>query len=193
MKRLDELRQLAKETLKEKRYIHTLNVEKLGVELAKNYGVDETKVAIACLLHDITKHDDLDEQLQIIKKSDIIVDEVTLKSTNLYHAVTGAIYARDVIGIDDEEIINAILYHTSGSADMGMIEKIVYVADTISYERTYDGVEQLRELAFKDLDETMLEIMDATFKKLIRKRLLIGTKMIECYNDIAYRKQNSDN
>ena len=173
---------LAKERLSSKRYHHIKEVTRLAGELAQAYNVDKEKAMLAGALHDMTKEVSINEQLQMIKENGIILDNISQKSTNIFHSITGAIYAEKNLNIDDKDVLNAIRYHTTGRANMSMLEKIVYTADTTSYERDYDGVEKLRELAFKDIDECMLCILEFTFSKIIKKRMVIAPDTLDCYN-----------
>lgn len=182
--RMEEYRRLAKKQLGEKRYAHTLAVSRLAGELAQAYGEPVADAQMAGLLHDITKEMPVESQLQTIQKSDILYDKTLLLNPNVYHALTAFLYARDVLGISNGNLLNAIRYHTTGRAGMSLLEKIVYVADAVSYDRTYAGVGQLRELAFENLNEAALEILRFNLEKLLAARQPIAVDTIFCYNDI---------
>lgn len=181
---LDEYRQLARERLGDARYRHTLAVARLGRELAEHYGISGDQAEAAGLLHDITKEVPKADQLQILKNSDIMMDKVFQASTNVYHSATAFLFVRDKLGIDDTDILNAIRYHTTGREGMSLLEKIIYTADAVSYDRDYPDAERLRKLAFADLDECMLEIIEFTLKKLTEDRYLIAEDTVFCYNSI---------
>ena len=138
---ISELEALVQTTLSNKRCRHVLNVRETAVKLAKQYGADVRRCEIAALLHDITKEMERGKQLQMLEASGIMSDMVVLKSPPLYHAYTGAIYAEKTLGITDETVLNAIRYHTVARAGMSPEEKIVYLADAISKDRSYPGVE----------------------------------------------------
>lgn len=182
---LERYRALARENLRDRRYEHVLNVTRLAGELAEHYGEDASAARAAGLLHDVTKQKPLTEQLQTIRNSGILYDKTFLSTTNVYHAVTGYLYARDVLGIADPRILNAIRYHTTGRAGMSRMEKIVYLADAVSYERDYPDAERLRQLAFADLDACMLEVLAFTVEKLVGKRVPIVQDTLDCYNEIS--------
>lgn len=182
---LERYRRLARENLRDRRYQHVLNVTRLSGELAEHYGEDVLLAQAAGLLHDITKQQPLDEQLQILQKSDILFDKTFFATTNVYHEATGFLYARDILGITEPEVLNAIRYHTTGRAGMSRMEKIVYLADATSYEREYADAERLRQLAFTDLDGCMLEVLAFTVEKLVGLRVPIVTDTMECYNEIS--------
>lgn len=162
-----------------KRYEHTKQVALLSTELSVAYGLNDVDAYVAAMLHDITKEYDLKQQLQIINKSAIITD---ITNENTLHAITGYLIAKDLFNIENIDILNAIRYHTTGRANMSMLEKIVYVSDACSYDRKYAEVEHLRKLAFEDIDNAVLFCLEFTIKKLIEKRVKIDINSIECFN-----------
>ena len=130
---------------------HVLGTEQEAVRLARRYGADETKARIAALLHDCTKKLDLDAQLALCKKYGITLDALEQKALKLLHSKTGAAIARSVFGVEDD-VCDAIFYHTTGKADMTLLEKIIYLADYIEPSRSFPGVEELRTAVHEDLD-----------------------------------------
>ena len=151
----EALRPIALSYLKPKRMPHVLGTEQEAVRLAEKYGADVTKARIAALLHDCTKKLDMDEQLAMCRQYAIPLDELEQKALKLLHSKTGAAIARDVFAVDDE-IYNAILYHTTGKPDMTLLEKIIYLADYIEPTRDFPGVETLRKTVYEDLDRGLL-------------------------------------
>lgn len=151
----EALRPIALSYLKPKRMPHVLGTEREAVRLAERYGADVTKARIAALLHDCTKKLDMDEQLALCRQYAIPLDELEQKALKLLHSKTGAAIARDVFAADDE-IYNAILYHTTGKPDMTLLEKIIYLADYIEPTRDFPGVETLRRTVYEDLDRGLL-------------------------------------
>ncbi|MEG2814075.1 MAG: HD domain-containing protein [Oscillospiraceae bacterium] len=109
----NEIEELVKSKLSLKRYNHTQAVLKLASELAAKNGENIENAKLAAILHDITKEDSDEIQLQILKKSDIIFDDVTLKNNNLYHSVTAYLYAKNTLNIENTDVLNAIYYHTT--------------------------------------------------------------------------------
>lgn len=182
---LNDYKEIIKPMISERRYIHCVNVSKEAVFLANKYGADEEKAAIAGMLHDITKEMDNDEQLQIIHDSGIILDNVQKKAPKLWHGITGSLYIKNNLGIDDEDILNSIRYHTTGRAGMSILEKVIFVADFTSDERTYNGVETMREKSRKSLEEAMLYGFRFTFSDLTKRGLAIHPDEIFCYNEIV--------
>lgn len=147
-----ELMLAALSYLKPKRIPHVLGTEKTAVALAEQYGADVEKARVAALLHDCTKRLSLDEQLALADELHVPLDEVERVTLKLTHAKTGAALARAVFGVDDE-VYNAILWHTTGRPNMSLLEKILYLADYIEPTRDFPGVETLREAVWRDLDE----------------------------------------
>ena len=161
----DELRPIALSYLKPKRMPHVLGTEQEAVKLARMYGVDETKARIAALLHDCTKKLEMDEQLALCKEYGIELDELEQKALKLLHSRTGAEIARRVFGVD-EEVYNAIRWHTTGRANMTKLEKILYLADYIEPSRDFDDVEPLRKVVYEDLDRGLLLGLQMTVEEM---------------------------
>ncbi len=154
LKRLtvEELRPIALSYLKPKRIPHVLGTEKTAAALAEKYGADIHKSRVAALLHDSTKRLSMEEQLVMCEHYRIALDELEQKALKLLHAKTGAALARDVYGVDDD-VYNAILWHTTGKPDMTLLEKVIYLADFIEPSRDFDGVDALRAAVWEDLDK----------------------------------------
>lgn len=183
-------RKLLRERLLEKRYIHSLNVADSARELAKKYGADEEKAYFAGLVHDIMKNASDEEQLQIMEKGGIILSRTEKINKKLWHAMAGECYLRIEKGITDEDILNAVRYHTTGRAGMSLLEKVVYIADYISVERDYDDVDVMRDLSMnKGLDEAALYALKFSFKSLSKKEKLIHTDSVEYYNELIIERE----
>ena len=110
---------LIKGRMGERRFIHSVNVAKAAVKLAEIYGADTEKAELAGILHDACKEIPKDEMLQIISSGGIILDATEKASSKLWHALAGSVYARQ-LGIDDDDIVNSIKYHTTGRAGMSL-------------------------------------------------------------------------
>ncbi len=176
---------LIKSRMGERRYIHSVNVSKAAVKLAEKYGADPEKAELAGILHDSCKEIDKDEMLQIILGGGIILDDTEKASSKLWHAIAGSVYVRDALGIEDEDVINSIRYHTTGRSGMSLLEKIIFTADFISEERSYDGVDIMREKAFNNLEDAMLFGLKFTISDLASRELPIHPNAIMCYNEIV--------
>ncbi len=146
---------MLKRRLSKHRYEHSLNVSYEAVRLAKRYGADEEKAELAGLLHDVAKETSGKEQLKLIKAAGYPMIPELMAAPKVWHAPAGAAYVRLKLGIEDEETVNAIRYHTTARAGMSIIEKIVYLADYTSAERSYNGVEDMRRLVDESLEAAM--------------------------------------
>ena len=182
---IGEYKKIIRPLMSEYRYTHSVNVSKEAVKLAKRYGADEEKAAVAGILHDITKEMPKEEQLQIILDSGIILDDIQKNAPKLWHGLSGSLYIKKYIGIDDEDILNAICYHTTGRAGMSLLEKIIFVADFTSEERTYKGVATMRKKSRKSLEDAMLYGFKFTFSDLSSRELAIHPDELACYNEIV--------
>ncbi len=147
---------LAKLMLDEKRYQHTLNVEKLAVELGQIYHVDTDKLRISALLHDILKYASNDILLHRTQQSDIM-QNTHIKPLQTLHGFAAADYAEKELKIKDKEILWALRSHTCGRSEMQDIEKIIYLADMLCAERKFDKKEYLLSIARENLDKAMCE------------------------------------
>ncbi|MEE1061619.1 MAG: bis(5'-nucleosyl)-tetraphosphatase (symmetrical) YqeK [Ruminococcus sp.] len=185
---IDSYKKIIKSRMSEYRYKHSVNVAKEAVRLAKKYGADEEKAAIAGILHDITKENTKEEQLQIMSDGGIILDSVQKISSKLWHGISGSVYIRDNLGITDEDILNAVKYHTTGHAGMSVLEKVIFVADFTSEERDYSGIRTIRKKADKSLEEAMLYGLQFTLKDLSKRALIIHPDALACYNEIVISK-----
>ena len=161
------LREKILEHLDEHRVAHVAGCESEAVRLAMHWGEDPELAAEAGILHDITKSLSFDEQLQLCEKYGIINDNSELEAPKLLHAKTGAALARDLFGVSDT-VYAAIRWHTTGKPDMSLFEKILYLADYIEPTRDFEGIDELRELAFSDLDGAMVLGLGMTIDEIRR-------------------------
>lgn len=182
---ITEYKKIIKSMMSENRYNHCVNVSKEAVKLAKRYDGDEEKAAVAGILHDITKEMPKEEQLQIMHDSDIILDDIQKNAPKLWHGISGSVYIKKHFGIEDEDILNAICYHTTGRAGMSLLEKIIFVSDFTSEERTYKGVATMRKKSRKSLEDAMLYGFKFTFSDLSSRELAIHPNELACYNEIV--------
>lgn len=149
------------------RFEHTLGVSYIAAALAMRYGCDVKKAQLAGLLHDCAKHYSEEKILQSCEKYNISMTEVERENPFLLHAKLGAFLAMHKYHVEDEEIIGAILVHTTGKPDMTLLDKILYVADYIEPGRQKaPNLEEIRTLAFKDLDEALRRILEETITYL---------------------------
>ena len=174
---LPELRACSYSMIRHKRVAHVMGVEEEAVKLAKFWGADPELARHAAILHDCTKYLDLDAQLKLCRKYGIPLDDLERQAVKLLHAKTGACIARYVFG-EPDEVYEAILWHTTGKADMTLLDKVLYMADYIEPNRDFEGVDRLRELAYTDLDRAMLLGVDATIREMEERGYLIHTNTL---------------
>lgn len=156
-----------KKTLDENRYEHTLGVAYTAAALAMRYDYDIDKAKIAGLLHDSAKCIPTDKKIAMCQKYNIHTTTVELNNPFLLHAKLGAFLAMKKYKIHDEDIISAILNHTTGKPDMGFLDKIIYVADYIEPKRDKaPRLKEIRQMAFVDLDKAVCMILEDTLKYL---------------------------
>ena len=184
---LKEYEEIIEKRMKAGRFKHSKNVAKEAVRLAKKYGADVQKAETAGILHDATKETPDSEQLELIERAGIVLTPLERSTRKLWHAISGAAFVQVELGITDEDIINSIRYHTTGRAGMSLLEKVIFIADFTSAERDYDGVDKMRKLADKDLDEAVLEGMSFTIADLAQRKLTIAPDTFMGYNDVSFK------
>lgn len=178
-------KQVVKPRLTSYRWKHSVNVAKAAVHLAKKYGADPEKAEIAGILHDVMKDTPVQEQLQYMQRFGVALSAVELSSSKLWHAISGAAFLEHDLGIGDPELLGAVRYHTTARAGMGLLEKVIYIADFISEEREYDGVERMRAAAEKSLETAMMEGLSFTMQDLAARRLPIHPDTFAAFNQLA--------
>lgn len=182
MNNTDEYINIIKSRLSEYRFTHSLNVADAAVMLAKKYGADSKKAYTAGILHDIMKEENTEIQRDYIEKNGEKMTGVEINRKAVYHQMSGAAYCRLELGIHDDEILDAIRYHTTGKRDMTLLGQIIYTADFISADRSYPDVDIMRQKAEESLDSAMLYSLKYTIHDLVSKSLLVHPDTLECYN-----------
>ncbi|GBF10102.1 bis(5'-nucleosyl)-tetraphosphatase (symmetrical) YqeK [Tepidibacillus infernus] len=166
------------------RYIHSLGVAETGKQLAKGYGADPEKVELAGILHDFCKFWSKEELANEIRKHEVLTNDLLDYNAELWHGPVASVIVQERFQIDDEDVIMAIRYHTSGREQMSTIEKIVCLADYIEPSRQFPGVEEIRKWAEKDLDKALLAAIDGTIQFLIKKKMKIYPLTVRARNDL---------
>jgi len=178
----EEIKLYLKENLIKKRHIHTLGVADIAKKLAKLNGISEEKAEIAGLAHDVAKNLSKGRMKEIMEENNIILSDVEENNSNLWHSIIAPIVAKDKLGIDDEEILDSIRWHTTGKEDMSILTKIIYIADMIEPDRNFDGVEDIRKATFIDLDMGVYYGLTHSIEFLLIKNLLIDENTIKARN-----------
>lgn len=180
---IEEIKERLKSCLNEERYVHSIGVMEKAMQLAKEFNCDIDKAQVAGLLHDCAKCMTNEE---LAKSKDIFEEDEKL-SCKTWHAPVGAIVAQKEYGVNDDEILSSIRWHTIGKQNMSDFEKIIFLADKIE-ERT-------REIEFRqpienalykrnNLDDAMLKSFKMTIESLVRRNLPICFQTIDIYNNL---------
>lgn len=188
----DKIMAYLKENLKESRLKHSLGVRDTAIKLAKIYHEDLEKARIAGLVHDCAKYMKNEDMLNIAEKCGYNINKVCLKNPSLLHGVAGSYIAKTIMGIEDEYILNAITYHTTGRRNMTLLEKIIFMADYIEPSRDFKGVEEVRNLAYKDIDKALLKSLDKTITYVINEGQLLHVDTVEARNYILCSKYTEE-
>lgn len=179
---LDQLTAWLRGILSRDRFTHSLNVASEALRLAQTWDENGDVAYLAGLLHDCCKERSREEMLNLLAGSDIIKDPVFLKSFPVWHGFAAAIYIQRELSVLNAQIIDAVRYHTTGRGDMTRIEEIIYLADLISADRDYPGIEALRAKAHRSIEAAMLESLQYSLKKLLKNDAPVLTDTLNAYN-----------
>ena len=206
MPSLSKLRKEMEKTLEPKRYEHTLSVAYTAANLAMVHGVDIEKALVAGMLHDCAKCLSHHKQVSICEKNHMSLSEMEKEDeSSLIHAKTGCILAREEYGIKDEDILNAICYHTTGRPDMSPLEKIIYIADYIEPGRKHakrtagtsdvflHNLTEARKLAYDNLDQALCRILSDTLSYLKEKGGKVDSMTQKAYEYYKHETLNNEN
>ncbi|WP_059171209.1 bis(5'-nucleosyl)-tetraphosphatase (symmetrical) YqeK [Bacillus sp. FJAT-27445] len=180
--------QLVKGQLTEHRYTHTLGVTETAISLARRYGADLKKAELAAIFHDYAKFRPKEEMRKIIVENGYSVDLLEY-NPELWHAPAGAFLVKKEAGIEDQEVLDAIRYHTSGRPGMSTLEKIIYLADYIEPGRSFPGVEDTRTLADTSLDLALIQSVQNTISFLLKKNQPVYPDTFLTYNDLIRNRR----
>ena len=183
-------RRLAKKRLSEKRYQHTLNVRRMAVKLAKRWGADPEKAALAALLHDTAKELPREEMLQILNDNAIMAENAQNRPSPVWHGICAAILAQTQWGVEDEEVLSAIRCHTTGKPGMSLLDEIVFLADMTSAERDYPEVDYLRKLEKKDIHQAIREALEMNLHWLEESGKPVDEETRAALEDLRQRERN---
>jgi len=185
-----EFKNILKKNLKESRYNHSLAVADEALRLALKYGADPQKAYLAGLLHDITKNTAVEEHLNIFETFGIMLTNVERNAHKLWHAISGATYVKHILMIDDDEIFEAIRYHTTAKANLSLLGKVLYLADYTSADRDYEDVDVIRGLVDKSLDEAYLYALRYSINDLAENTRALHPDTVEAYNEVVLKGVN---
>ena len=179
--------EIVKDRLPDNRYLHVVGVLNTATGLAVHFGVPEEKAQVAAMLHDIAKFSDREWMESIIKNENM--DPLLLEyHAELWHAPVGAYVAATEFEVNDEDILNAIRYHTTGRAGMSDLEKVIYIADLVEPNRKFKGVEELRQLKEQGLDVMMEACVKHSIDFLVSKNQPVYPDSLKCYEYFVQQK-----
>lgn len=182
MPTVDSMIKQLKPEVSERRFIHSINTMETAKSLAKRLKADVAKCETAGLLHDCAKNITGVMAIEMCERYGIELDYVLRQQTSLLHGYLGRIVAKEKYGIKDDEILDAIEHHTMGRPAMGLVEKIIFLADYIEPHRFFAGVEELRVIAYKKPDYAVVVAIDGTIRKIISKGEMIHPKILDTRN-----------
>ncbi|MDO4731584.1 MAG: bis(5'-nucleosyl)-tetraphosphatase (symmetrical) YqeK [Clostridia bacterium] len=181
----EEICKKAIESLSDYRKLHSFNVAKCARSLAELYNADVKKAYLTGLVHDVTKEFSEDQHIALFNKYNFILDDVQKATPKLWHSISGALFVKYVLKEDDDDVYNAIRFHTTGRSDMSLLEKIIFVSDFVSEERNYGGVDKIREVLKNDgLDACALEGLAFSINDLSLRKKYIHNDTLCAYNQI---------
>ena len=178
-----QLKEIVKQTLTEKRYYHSICVMEKCEELAEIYGINKEMAQKVGLVHDIAKEMTDEEKFIYAKKNNINIDLVERKHIGLLHAKIGADIAKKEFSFT-EEMCKAIRLHTTAGENMNMLDKILYVSDSIGKDRTWDDVEFVNKLAKEKIDDAVIYLLNIEIKDRIDKKKMLHIDSILAWNEL---------
>lgn len=173
--------------LPKKRYEHSINVEFEAIKLAQIYGCDVEKARVAGIAHDFAKFYSSNDLIKIAQNYGIQIDEIQYNSPQLLHGQVASQICMDKYEVKDQDILNAIRYHTTGRKGMTLLEKIIFLADVIEPGRNFPGINDIRELATRDIEGSLLLACNYTLIFITEQNFLIHPLTIEFRNSLLLK------
>ncbi len=199
---IKKLRKQMEKVLESRRYEHTLGVAYTAATLAMIHGEDADKALTAGMLHDCAKCIEYQKQLKICEKNHIALSDTEReKDSRLIHAKTGSVLAKERYGVTDDDILNAISYHTTGRPGMSLLEKIIYIADYIEPGRGAghksplkyaESLKDVRKMAYGNLDEALCKLLCDTLVYLKEEGGTVDPMTQKTYEYYVEKQQKGD-
>ena len=168
-----------------------MGVEEMAVKLAKLHGADTEKAAFAGRYHDLAKNFDPEKMDEYVRKYDL--PENLIGNNALAHSKVGAAILEHEFGVTDPEILDAVRYHTTARKDMTLLDELIFVADVVEDNRTYSDLDYYQNLAYRDLDQACLEILDYTIGDLTSKGRTIDRDTLEARDWVLHKIKETEN
>lgn len=179
-----------KNTLKPKRYKHVLGVIDAAKKLSLKWNVDQEKAEMAALFHDFSKNMGFEDMIKYAAENEITFDKIESSNKELMHGKIARDVAYKKYFITDEDILNSIEYHTTGRRGMSKLEKLIFLADYIEPNRSFPGVDKLRDVSFENLDKALVDAIDGTIEHLIKLGEIIHPRTLEARNYLIEELSN---
>ena len=181
MKSYEEIYNEVNSRLSEKRFYHSVCTMQRAIEYAKIYGEDEEKIKLIAIAHDIAKQLKPEEVEKVVTKYNINLDDMEKENIALSHSKIGAAICKNEFGFD-EDMCNAIAFHTTGRENMTTMEKIIFVADATGIDRNFEDTPEVYQLAKNNLDDAIVKVLKETIKEIIEKNRQMHLDTIKTYN-----------
>ena len=175
--------------LSDKRKRHTYAVALEAINLAKRYGADQEKAELAALFHDMYRGKPIEVIDRMVREFSL--DPTYLGNSNLAHGKLAAKIMEKEYDIKDQDILNAVAYHTTGRAGMSLLEKIVYLADAIEPGRRYPGIDELRKLAYISLDKACIKAMSRSIDYIKSRGMELDRDTLRAKNQLMEEERNT--
>ncbi len=186
---IQKLSYLAIKFMTPQRYEHTVSCVNFGLRLAKRHNANSEKVQIACWAHDLFRDFNAKILLRIALSYGININDYELAKPFLLHGKVSAEYIRRRFGIEDEKLLLAIAYHTSGHKCFDITGKILFLADSLEEGRNYENVEKLRQLALQDIEEALLQVLQNKICYAIKRGYILLPDTIETWNELVKKEK----
>jgi predicted HD superfamily hydrolase involved in NAD metabolism len=192
MNTLEVIQERLKRVLSNKRYIHSENVMATAVKLASKYKLDESKAALAGMLHDCARDIKGEELYMQCETHGVKLDSITKLQPELLHAPLGSKLASSLYQVKDKDILDSIQFHTTGCKDMSLLSKVIFMADYIEPKRNFPGIEEVRILTYNDIDSALLLALDKTIRFIISRGHLVHPDTIDARNYLIMEREKNE-
>ena len=181
------------ENLSPARFRHVMGVREVALTLAKRHGIDPAQAELAALLHDCVKERPNDELLALARRHGLEVDEHEQQTLDLLHGKVAPFVAAERFGVNDDSVFDAIRCHSTGAVEMGPLGQVLFVADFCEPNRPYAAAADVRELAERNLEAAVLEVMQFKLRKTLLKKQPVHPDSFHAYNAWVDKRKNDGN
>ncbi len=176
------------ENLSPARFRHVMGVREVALTLAKRHGIDPAQAELAALLHDSVKERPDDELLALAKRNGLEADKHEQQTPGLLHGKVAPLVAAEQFGVNDETVFDAMRCHSTGAVEMGPLDQLLFVADFCEPSRPYTAAQDVRELAERDLEAAVLEVMQFKLRKTLLKKQPVHPDSFHAYNALLDKR-----